>query len=1039
MALLIKDRVKETTATTGTGTYTLAGAEDGFESFAEIGDGNTTYYACTDGTDFEIGIGTYTASGTTLARTTILQSTNSDAAVNWTAGDKTIFCTVPAEKYIFQDASGNTALAGDLTFDDNDKAVFGAGSDLQLYHDGTNSFVLNTVGELVIRNLSDDKDIFLQTDDGSGSSVAYVQCDGSTGEVKLNHYGSTKLTTTATGVDVTGTVNITGDGDDLIVNSADYELALLGNRGGTGVDLDKAYFRMKAEGTNTIVLDTAGDSYFNGGNVGIGTSSPTEALDVRGQSVFGSGTDGVKLTYSAGNSTGIIDTGFTSTGLEFRIGNSFAAKIDSSNRVGIGTTTHYDSSTKLTVEGRINTSNGTAIGSMNYGGGTVINVGSISNHPLQLMTNNTTRATIDSTGVDVTGNVTVTGTVDGRDVATDGTKLDGIEALADVTDATNVAAAGALMTTGGSVTGDVSFGDFDEAVFGVHDDLRIYHNGTSNFIRSDNVTGGALGAGALIIQAESITNKIVTSGGSIYTRIYADSDGVDLSGSVDVTGTLSVSATNPTIRLFETDTSNLNTQLQNNGGSFTILTTNDSATSGSNRFAIDHSTGDISFYSSSGNADLTWDASSSSLLMSYPGNITKDDLAVDQSSVVIGEDACLNLATPTDLDRNVVIGYRASYTDTGWDRVTIVGSEAAYTFTSPYITAVGHQAGYGGTGSFSSYFGYKSGPQTAGVGSGSYYSVALGGQAGNNFNTGDYATVVGYNADVIATASNYMTAIGYNAHAQGTGSTFVGASAGLSGNSGSTYVTAMGYQAGYDMDGGDYSVCIGYRAGYGGGTGGYNTSLGSLAGYALSSGYENTFVGGYAGRYVTSGFQNTLIGYGAGLNSSMNGEDQMTFVGCDAGDALHGVLNCTALGFDAQQVNDSVSHNITLGDTRITTLRCNQTSISSLSDERDKTAIEDIPYGLDFINAMRPVQFTWNRRDGSMGATKDIGFIAQDLAEVEADFSSVSRTRIVTFDNPEKWEAAPNRTYPILIKAVQELAAKCEALEARIQQLEQGS
>jgi len=101
MALLIKDRVKETTATTGTGTYTLAGAEDGFESFAEIGDGNTTYYACTDGTDFEIGIGTYTASGTTLARTTILQSTNSDAAVNWTAGDKTIFCTVPAEKYIF--------------------------------------------------------------------------------------------------------------------------------------------------------------------------------------------------------------------------------------------------------------------------------------------------------------------------------------------------------------------------------------------------------------------------------------------------------------------------------------------------------------------------------------------------------------------------------------------------------------------------------------------------------------------------------------------------------------------------------------------------------------------------------------------------------------------------------------------------------------------------------------------------------------------------------------------------------------------------
>lgn len=107
MALVLKDRVKETTTTTGTGTYTLAGAVGGFEAFSEVGDGNTTYYACTDGTDFEVGIGTYTASGTTLARTTILQSSNSDAAVNWIAGTRTIFCTLPAEKAVFLDASGN--------------------------------------------------------------------------------------------------------------------------------------------------------------------------------------------------------------------------------------------------------------------------------------------------------------------------------------------------------------------------------------------------------------------------------------------------------------------------------------------------------------------------------------------------------------------------------------------------------------------------------------------------------------------------------------------------------------------------------------------------------------------------------------------------------------------------------------------------------------------------------------------------------------------------------------------------------------------
>ena len=84
MALVIKDRVKETTTTTGTGTYTLAGAEDGFQAFSAIGDGNITYYTATNAAgDWEVGIGTYTASGTTLARTTILSSSNGGSAVDW--------------------------------------------------------------------------------------------------------------------------------------------------------------------------------------------------------------------------------------------------------------------------------------------------------------------------------------------------------------------------------------------------------------------------------------------------------------------------------------------------------------------------------------------------------------------------------------------------------------------------------------------------------------------------------------------------------------------------------------------------------------------------------------------------------------------------------------------------------------------------------------------------------------------------------------------------------------------------------------------
>jgi len=112
MALIVKDRVKETTTTTGTGTVTLAGASTGFQSFAAIGNGNTTYYAITSGNDYEVGLGTYTASGTTLSRSTILESSNSGSAITL-SGTSDVFCTYPAEKAVVQD-NDNTGIAPQL-------------------------------------------------------------------------------------------------------------------------------------------------------------------------------------------------------------------------------------------------------------------------------------------------------------------------------------------------------------------------------------------------------------------------------------------------------------------------------------------------------------------------------------------------------------------------------------------------------------------------------------------------------------------------------------------------------------------------------------------------------------------------------------------------------------------------------------------------------------------------------------------------------------------------------------------------------------
>jgi len=99
MAFVLADRVKETTTTAGTGTVTLLGASTGYQSFSVIGNGNTTYYtiAGQTGSEWEVGIGTYTSSGTTLTRTTVLSSSNAGSLVNFSAGTKDVFVTYPAE------------------------------------------------------------------------------------------------------------------------------------------------------------------------------------------------------------------------------------------------------------------------------------------------------------------------------------------------------------------------------------------------------------------------------------------------------------------------------------------------------------------------------------------------------------------------------------------------------------------------------------------------------------------------------------------------------------------------------------------------------------------------------------------------------------------------------------------------------------------------------------------------------------------------------------------------------------------------------
>jgi hypothetical protein len=159
MALVINDRVKETTTTTGTGAVSLAGAVTGFETFAAgIGNSNTVYYciAHQDQAEFEVGLGTLDGDSSDLTRTTVISSSNSDSAVNFSSGTKDVFCTLPASKLIFEDANNdatvgrNLTVTGDLTVSGDDITLATNTSGAALIGDGTNFNPVAISGDITI-------------------------------------------------------------------------------------------------------------------------------------------------------------------------------------------------------------------------------------------------------------------------------------------------------------------------------------------------------------------------------------------------------------------------------------------------------------------------------------------------------------------------------------------------------------------------------------------------------------------------------------------------------------------------------------------------------------------------------------------------------------------------------------------------------------------------------------------------------------------------------------------------------------------------
>jgi len=253
----------------------------------------------------------------------------------------------------------------------------------------------------------------------------------------------------------------------------------------------------------------------------------------------------------------------------------------------------------------------------------------------------------------------------------------------------------------------------------------------------------------------------------------------------------------------------------------------------------------------------------------------------------------------------------------------------------------------------------------------------------------------------------------------------------------------FGYQAGYLNSTGSQNSAFGFQALQVNTTGQYNTAVGSIALQLNQTGLSNSAFGYYALATNTISNWNSAFGYlalasSASDNNSAFGNlalgglstgNQNTAIGSLAGSALATGSGNIIVGYGAQASSSSVSNEITLGNSVITTLRCATTTITSISDERDKKNIIDLPAGLNFINAVRPVAFDWNARDESKIDIPDTGFLAQNLQQVQAQLG-VTIPGLVYDTNPEKLEAGYSKLLPVLVKAIQELSARVEALEA---------
>jgi hypothetical protein len=411
---------------------------------------------------------------------------------------------------------------------------------------------------------------------------------------------------------------------------------------------------------------------------------------------------------------------------------------------------------------------------------------------------------------------------------------------------------------------------------------------------------------------------------------------------------------------------------------------------------------------------------------------TAYNLTSGYSNVAAGFEALHDCQAGT---ANCALGYSAQHyglanggvRDT--NNVTGVGTFALRFNQADNVVAVGYSALAANTGSGNTAMGYNVAVSNT---SGSQ-STFLGESAGANKTVGAHDTMVGFQAGLTQT-----TSIGFNS--------YFGSLAGFY-NTTATQNAFFGYQAGQGtsgLNGGGGNVAMGNQAmGLCGSvtgcvavgntalrsvTGNSNVGIGSNAGANTTTGVDNTFVGTSSGSGVSTSTRNVAVG--RDTLGNMNGGEN-TAVGYNAGTpaAPQVWTNTTSLGNGALPTG---SNQVTLGNASVATIRAQVTTITALSDVRDKTNIKPLELGLEFINLIDPVEFTWKTREGSArDGEREAGFIAQELKAAQTK-AGADWLGLVLEANPDRMEATPGKLLPIMVKAIQELSAKVAYLEAQL-------